>query len=439
MSALELLHNVAVLGGVSGQELLACDVARLRPKELWLLAQWLVLPQASHISGAIDAIGIEGNETLTSWVTEAALGGWGVANTPARGSLPGKLPNCCHNELRKAVQMSLSPHLDGPCSIRLARLGYVRFARWSSLDMEEKLHKDLTSELSEESLEHIMTWFVAGLAQQTEVLLQGLGQLVYLPVALGVSEEPLELQAVIIDLLQMVTVVHGCLRAAAPMVKYDLPVCNQVDRLPCLLALRVLDWAYRRVEVERTGVVLRIDWRLHTAELIWKFLTGAGTKAGGPKAVVDAFTICIVLPACRNEQSKTQAKLPEDGTEKSQRRGTEKPNEDSQPRAAQVEAASAARAESVCSEEPAEDPAAEAKLPASKETRRKRAQRKRNKEATTTRTSSSPAADDAAVDSSPEESAEPPAELSRAMREWNRLSVQMMLDMGWRAEDGGVD
>merc|ERR1719210_3063608 len=102
------------------------------------------------------------------------------------------------------------------------------------------------------------------------------------------------------ELLNVSEVVHGCLRAAAPLTKHD-GICTGAElreQLTALLAIRVLDWAFRRVEIERPAAVLRLAWRTHTSQLLWTFLSTVGINVQPPSTVVRDFTVQVVLPIC---------------------------------------------------------------------------------------------------------------------------------------------
>lgn len=418
MGSVELLQALAGLGGVTCTELSACSPGTLQPQESWLLGHVLLSSHASSISGALDAIlgSSCGNDILRSWVEEAVIGGFGDTAAPAPGLLPESLPAWCECELRRTVEASLTQFLDAQCCIHLARLGYYRSATWSTPELERELSGDFS--VHDDLHRKIVGWLCSGLAQQTKHLLEGLGLLVALHGVLRVAaSERIDPQTALKVLLRMKDVTHGCLLAAAPLVK-NKSSCWEVlaqlslvrerrqhdERLTALFALRVMDWAFRRVEIERPRVLLRLDWRLLSAELFWSFVTSGGTKAGGATEVVQAFAIKIVLPVCRGK-----SELQEGGAASSTAGANTTPEQVSVP------------SEGLGLDKPVEGEAS----PAAKRGahRRKRAQRKDKMDAEP---------EDAQLGSDKE------AEPNEAMREWNRLSLRMMLDMGWRAEDGSV-
>eukprot|EP00928_Gymnodinium_smaydae_P061319 TRINITY_DN45421_c0_g1_i1.p1 TRINITY_DN45421_c0_g1~~TRINITY_DN45421_c0_g1_i1.p1 ORF type:complete len:418 (+),score=53.38 TRINITY_DN45421_c0_g1_i1:95-1348(+) len=416
MSSVDVLRDLALIGGVTNAEFDACDLRALLRRDAWIFGQLLISGHVANITGAIDAVGVEGGDTLRHWIQEASLGGWGVTSP---GDSHGSLPSCCRCELRKVIESSLGSLLDGPCSVRLARLGYIRFSIWSTAELERELDDD--HGLSKGLQDRVAGWFLSGLAHQTEVLLQGLGRLATLAVALEYVQEPLELGAVVKELLQTTAVAHGCLRAAATLVKHGIPAMDPTDRLMSLLSLRVLDWTFRRIEFERPAVSLRLDWRMHSSRLFWEFLSGGGTRAGAPVAVVQAFTIGTILTACRAKESRANA----------------------------TQSASAtSQAEPAVSSDTLKDTVDDSleqlgHVPLEDENGKKESQRRKRQTRKKTKDSAVKGCEASSEDAAAgllamEEALDNSPEPSQAMREWNRLSVRMMLDMGWRAEDGNV-
>ena len=74
-----------------------------------------------------------------------------------------------------------------------------------------------------------------------------------------------------------------CLVAAAPLASSSgiaWPGEQGDDSLAAVLSLRVLDWAFRRIEADRPEVILCVHWRLGSCRLLWDFLSACAADAG---------------------------------------------------------------------------------------------------------------------------------------------------------------
>jgi len=170
------------------------------------------------------------------------------------------------------------------------------------------LEQELASDVPFSAALHgrIASWFVSGLAHQTAQLIEGLG------ILRSLYTEPFMAapspSAVLTELLRVSEVTYGCLKSAAPLAKNMDAIESfraTVQRpLMALLAIRVTDWIFRRVEAERPTVVLRIDWRLFATQLLWTFFSSRGSLKGSPQEVIQTFVLQVVLPTCQRKQTE---------------------------------------------------------------------------------------------------------------------------------------
>lgn len=395
------------------------------PRQAWLLGHLCLSGTALNITGAIDVIGdVAGRDVVAEWTEEVYSGGWGEPG--ARGCLP----EFFQKELRKVIHCSLGKFLDNSCLIRLARLGYVRVLDWSSEELEHELADDVP--FSGGLLDRISGWFISGLTQQATQLYEGLWLLTAL-YGLSFGTASPSLGMVLQELLRVGEVAHGCLKAAAPLAKKELIVCggniaHGFDRLAGLLAVRVLDWAFRRVEMERSMLTLRQDWRMLTCQFFWTFITDEkGTLVGTPAEVIRAFTVQKVLPACQIMQlsgvEQTSSHVHADSVK----------TVDVELASYGVCAGDSTGAEFLTSAQsgPEESEAGLAK----REAQRRRRARNKERKGASCQFAEDDLEDEALTNAALQENEAVLGERESALHEWNRLSVQLMMKMGWRAEE----
>lgn len=401
------LRRLAALSGVSELELSAVWGEDARPCETFLLGKLLLSGQVAHLVAAIGAVGTSSVRLLAVWADEqAALG-------PVEGiALQGGLSSCARSELRRVIERSLEPLMDAECARRLARLGFLRLRDWSADEFERSL--DAGDEMGDGLLSRVVHWFLSGLAQQVAQLNEGIGQLLALQSVLFPEASLPQPSVCLLALLSMSDAALCCLRAAAPLAARGCSWQEDIeedDRMAALLCLRALDWAFRRIENDRPEVILRLQWRAGCCRLLWDFLAAEDlgfpvTTCGlfNPDDAGRAFAVKCVLPKLRASSVAARA-------------------------ANAAEACADAESAAELTPNAAAEPDVDADAP-SQEKKKRRPRRRRG--GCEVEEAAREEAEEAEQDDERDEESE------AARREWGRLSVRMMLEMGWRADTGEV-
>jgi len=237
---------------------------------------------------------------------------------------------------------------------------------------------------------------------------------------------PTKPSRLLLGVLSTADIAFKCFRVAAPLALRQ-GVCRAShageDHLSALLAVRVLDWAFRRVEVDRPEVILHITWRMRSCRLLWDFLASDGREdVEDPDDAARQFAVGFVVPLLHSSGSNPTAKEggPDDDEEEEEEEQKERCNHQSEELKPEEASPGTAQAEE----------AGEALCSSNKDAQRRRRARRRQRGAATQQ------ADQEEDDSSLQAGLDEESEAAR--REWSRLSLRMMLEMGWRAETGEV-
>jgi len=393
------LKRLCSYGDVSGAELAAVWGRDREPCETILLGKLLLAGQAAHLVSAISAAGVRGVVLLRRLVDDQLEGAVDVE------ALDKGVSSCRRSEVRKEIELGVGQYLDAPSASRLWESGYLRFSSWKCEDLERSLKSG--EELSSNLLDRVKGWFLDGLAQQVMNLISGVSWLCALHSAFdpGFQSQP---SMILLSVIGAADSSLKCLRAAAPLANRRVAWLTEEqseDGIAALLCTRVLDWAFRRVEVDRPDVIFRLHWRMGSSRLLWDFLAIDGRPMlEDPDDVSRAFAVSQVLPMLKMGS------------------GTPTVDDDVEADVSlEGDAATAAAVGTMVPGEPDASSSGRRDIP-----KRRRPRRKQQ--------ASNVAGDELAGNYE-----EGPDEESEAARsEWGRMSVRMMLEMGWRADTGEV-